>query len=191
MKNKFIVAVIVSVSAFVVSVIVSAQSEDRFALRAANGIGFAEFKGYEEWPLIATSQPDDAGGCGTSKVGCTKAILGNTTMLNAYRDGIPANGDRVPDGSAIAKIEWLKEHHAAPPYGVTVSGSQTEVSFMLKDSKRFPQTNGWGYATFQYDAASNTFTPAAKDPSFARSCHGCHTAGAKKHDYVFTEYAKR
>jgi hypothetical protein len=95
-------------------------------------------------------------GCGTSKVGCTKAILGNPAMIRAYRDGIPANGHAVPDGAAMAKLEWLKDHNASP-YGVTVPGTQTEVSFMVKDAKRFPDTNGWGYATFEYDGSSGTF----------------------------------
>ena len=177
---------------FAVSVLLAAQSQDRFTVTSANGIAFSEFKGYDSWGLIATSQPDDAGGCGTSKVGCTKAILGNPTMVKAYQNGIPANGTAVPDGAAIAKIEWLKDHKAAP-YGVTVPGNQTQVSFMVKDSKRFPDTNGWGYATFEYDAASGAFKPAKPtSASNARTlCHGCHTAGAKARDFVFTNYAKR
>jgi len=180
-----------SASALVVSLVLAAQSQDRFALKSANGIAFSEFRGYNEWQLIATSQPDKDQGCGTSKVGCMKAILGNPAMIKAYRDGIPANGHRVPDGAAFAKIEWLKARDSTSPYGVTVPGAQTEVSFMLKDSKRFPDTNGWGYATFQYDASSDTFEPSTANASFARGCHGCHTAGAKARDFVFTHYAKR
>src|SRR5262245_18480460 len=64
----------------------AAQSHDRFTLKTANDIAFSEFRDYEEWQLIATSQPDDAGGCGTSKVGCIKAIVGNPAMMRAYRD---------------------------------------------------------------------------------------------------------
>ena len=141
--------------------------------------------------MVATSQPDGADGCGTSKVGCSKAILGNPIMLKAYRDGIPANGRQVPDGSALAKVEWLQERDHHSPYGVTVPGAQTEVSFMVKDSKRFPATNGWGYATFVYDSATDAFSPATKDPAFPRTCHGCHTSGAKARDFVFTGFAKR
>jgi hypothetical protein len=178
-------------SVLVVGVVLTAQSQDRFTLKAANGIAFSEFRGYDTWQLIATSQPDDASGCGTSKVGCMKAILGNPTMMNAYRDGIPANGKRVPDGAAFAKIEWLKDRDEASPYGVTVPGTQTEMSFMVKDSKRFPDTNGWGYATFQYDASSDTFKPSTDNASFALACHQCHTGGAKARDFVFTHYAKR
>jgi len=174
----------------VVSVVVTAQSQDRFTLKSANGIAFSEFRGYDAWQLIATSQPDDASGCGTSKVGCMKAILGSPAMIQAYRDGIPANGKAVPDGAVLAKIEWLKGRDEKP-YGVYVPGAQTEVSFMVKDAKRFPETNGWGYATFAYEPSSDSFKPATSNPSFARTCHACHTANAKARDFVFTDYAKR
>lgn len=190
-RQHLIKLLLVSVSAITAGIVLTAQSQDRFTLKSANGIAFSEFRGYDSWQLIATSQPDKEAGCGTSKVGCMKAILGNPTMIQAYRDGIPANGKRVPDGAAFAKIEWLKERDPASPYAVTVPGRQTEVSFMLKDSRRFPDTDGWGYATFQYDAASDTFRPSTGNASFARGCHGCHTAGAKAHDFVFTAYAKR
>src|SRR5262245_25309811 len=191
MKRQHVsVLVVVTASAFLVSVALAAQ--DRFTLKSANGIAFAEFKGYDAWQVIATSQPDDAGGCGTSKTGCMKAIVGNSTMIKAYLDGFPGNGKPVPDGAAMAKIEWLKGHNTKP-YGVTVPGPQTEVGFMVKDSKRFPQTDGWGYATFQYDAASDTYKPATDDPAVMRTlCHSCHRTGATKaRDFVYTSYAKR
>jgi hypothetical protein len=193
MKRQHITFVVFAATLVVVGVMGAAQSQDRFTLKSANGIAFSEFRDYEAWQMIATSEPDDAGGCGTSKVGCTKAILGNPTMIKAYRDGFPANGTAVPDGAAMAKIEWLKARNDTAPYGVTVSGAQTEVSFMLKDSKRFPDTNGWGYATFEYDGDSATFKPAKPTTaSNARSlCHGCHVLGAKARDFVYTDYAKR
>jgi cytochrome P460 len=188
--QKITKLVVLTMTVFVVSVVLAAQSRDRFTLTAANGIAFSEFRGYDAWKLVATSQPDDASGCGTSKVTCMKAILGNPTMIEAYRDGIPANGERVPDGAVLAKIEWLQDRDEKP-YGVTVPGTQTEVSFMVKDAKRFPDTNGWGYATFEYDVSSDTFKPSTSNPSFARGCHGCHTGGAKARDFVFTSYAQR
>ena len=122
MKRQDITFAVFAATLVVVGVMVAAQSQDRFTLKSANGIAFSEFRDYEAWQIIATSQPDDAGGCGTSKVGCTKAILGNATMIRAYRDGFPANGTAVPDGAAMAKIEWLKARNDGAPYGVTVSG---------------------------------------------------------------------
>jgi hypothetical protein len=193
MKPQHITTLMVlSASLFLVSLMLLAQS-DRSTLKTANGIAFSEFGHYESWQLIATSQPDDASGCATAKVGCTKAILGNPTMIRAYRDGIPANGKAVPDGAAMARIEWLKDRNNGSPYGVTVPGAQTEVSFMVKDSKRFPETNGWGYATFEHDVSSGTFKPTKPSTaSNARSlCHGCHTARAKARDFVFTDYVTR
>ena len=78
-------------------------------MKSPNGIAFSEFKGYDTWQVIASAMPDDAGGCGTSPApGCIKAILGNPVMIKAYREGIPANGNAVPDGAAMAKIEWQK-----------------------------------------------------------------------------------
>ena len=66
---------------------------------------------------------------------------------------------------------------------------------MVKDSKRFADSGGWGWAAFDYDAASDTFTPsnaASKPPQGhdAKCGFACHTQ-VKNRDYVFTEYGKR
>lgn len=189
MKRQHLASmVIVSAWLFVVGTTLAAQ--DRFTLKTPNGIAFAEFRGYEAWQVIAPGQPDDAGGCGSSPApGCIKAILGNPVMIKAYNDGIPDNGRSVPDGAAIAKIEWQKKHAAVSAYPITVPGPLSEVSFMVKDSKRFPDTNGWGYATFRYDASSDTWKAFGDSPAFANTCHACHTI-VRPRDYVFTHYPK-
>ena len=61
------------------------------------------------------------------------------------------------------------------------------VAFIQKDSKRFPETSGWGYAQFLYDAASDSFKPYGSDSSFGKECYGCHTL-VKAKDYIFTSY---
>ena len=190
MKGQQITApLIVAASVLVVSVVLTAQ--DRFTLKVPNGIAFSEFKGYEAWQVIAPSQPDNEGGCGSSPApGCIKAVLGNPVMIKAYNDGIPANGKAVPDGAMMAKVEWAKKHKSAPPYAVTEPGPLIEVSFMVKDSKRFPSTNGWGYATFRHDAASGTWKAFGDTPAFANTCHACHTL-VKARDFVYTSYAQR
>jgi Cytochrome P460 len=177
-----------------VTIGLAAQRQDRFALTSSNGIAFSEFKGYDAWQLISTSQHDGDDGCGTSTTGCAKAILGNPIMIKAYQGGIPANGKPFPDGAVMAKIEWLKTTNESAPYQITEPGQQTEVAFMVKDSKRFPDTNGWGYATLQYDSQSDSYKLHAgqKNPAFAKElCHACHIAGASKTDYVFTTFARR
>src|SRR5262245_66140063 len=123
--------VAVAASVLVVSVVLAAQSRDRFTLKSANGIAFSEFRGYDSWTVLAVSHPDDAGGCGTSKTGCIKAIVGNPVMVKAYADGFPANGKPVPDGAMMAKIEWLNARNPAAPYPVTLPGEQTEVGVMV------------------------------------------------------------
>ena len=120
-------------------------------------------------------------------------------MIDAYKAGIPGNGKPFPDGSKIAKIEWRPKQLTDPPFSAstpdTVPGDLTEVEFIEKDSKRFPDTHGWGYAMFDYDAASGTFTPAttaSKPPQGhdAKCGAACHTLAASK-DYIFTAYARR
>jgi len=189
MKRQHIaLLVIASASILVVGITLAAQ--DRYTLKSPSGISFSEFKGYEAGQAISVSQPDDASGCGSSPApGCIKMIVGNPAMINASKNGIPANGKSVPDGAAFAKIEWQKGREGAA-YGVTVPGTYAEVAFMLKDSKRFPKTNGWGYATFKYDALSDKFKVFGDGPEFVNTCHGCHTL-VKARDFVFTNYAKR
>ena len=114
MKRQLIASLVVlAPMTFVVGMTLAAQEEDR--RDQANGIAFSEFKGYESWQVISTSVAGNDG-CGTSTVGCMKAILGNPVMIKAYRDGIPENGKAVPDGAVMAKIEWLKGSDPKSPY---------------------------------------------------------------------------
>ena len=155
--------------------------QDRFALTSPNGIAFAEFKGYETWPVIAPSQPD----------GGIKAIVGNAVMMKALGQGIPLNGQPVPDGAVMAKIEWTSKVSPGLPAAAKVPDRLKNVGFMVKDARRFPDTDGWGYAQFDYDATSGTFKPLGSGPGFAkRACHQCHTR-VKERDFVFTRYAQR
>ena len=76
-----------------------------------------------------------------------------------------------------------------------VPGTQHDMDFMVKDSARFADSGGWGYAYFKYDAASDTFAPAttADQPPQANDAKcgfACHTI-VKNRDYVFTEYGHR
>ncbi len=157
-------------------------AQDRFTLTAPNGIAFAEFRGYESWPDVAVSQAGDG----------IKVIAANPAMIEAYRSGIPGSGKPFPDGAKIVKIEWAQKKNPESPFPVEVPDSLRGVEFIEKDSKRFPQTNGWGYAQFLHDAAAGTFTELGALPARAVTgeCHACHTIVAAK-DYIFTSYPKR
>jgi hypothetical protein len=191
--NRQLIASIVVVSASISVAGITLAENDRFALNAPNGIAFSEMRGYESWDVIGSSVTDDGGGCGSSpNPGCIKSIVGNPVMINALKAGIPSNGQLVPDGAMMAKIEWFKARDPSLAYGATVPGKFMEVAFMMKDSKRFPQTDGWGYATLKYDADTDTFKAfAGEAPDYHKTaCHGCHTA-VKSRDFVFTKYQKR
>ena len=160
-------------------------AQDKYTVKVPGGLAFSDFKGYESWQTINVSQNGTA----------VSVILGNPTMIKAYEAGIPANGKPVPDGARMAKIHWLPRKNVAAPGAPTVAGTQTNVDFMEKDSKRFADSGGWGYAVFDYDAATDSFRPGdanSKPPQAndARCGAACHTI-VKARDYVFTEYAKR
>jgi len=115
-------------------------------------------------------------------------------MIEAYLAGIPANGKPFPDGAKMAKIHWNPKKMETFP-AATVPGTQHDVDFMVKDSKRFTDSGGWGYAVFDYDAGSDAFTPgtlAGKPPqgNDAKCGFACHTS-VKTRDYVFTDYGHR
>ena len=80
------------------------------------------------------------------------------------------------------------------PGPTTVAGALHDVDFMVKDSARFADSGGWGYAAFKYDAAADTFTPGteADQPPQANDAKcGSPATRSRRGDYVFTEYPKR
>jgi hypothetical protein len=157
---------------------------DKYTVSVPGGLAFSEFRGYEGWEAISVSRNEKV----------MAMILGNPAMMEAYRAGIPANGKPVPDGAKMAKVHWIPKPSAVLP-GVTVPGRQLNVDFMVKDSTRFADGGGWGYAVFDYDTETDTFTPGTStgtppQGNDARCGVACHM-GAKATDYVFTEYGKR
>ena len=91
-------------------------------------------------------------------------ILGNPVMIDAYRAGVPGNGKHFPDGAKMAKIHWKAKKSAEAPDPTTVPDTLHDIDFMVKDSKRFPDTGGWGFAQFNHDPASDMFTPEGAGP---------------------------
>jgi hypothetical protein len=177
------IAVVLAVSAVAVAFSMSAQ--DKYTLKVPGGLAYSEFKGYEDWPVVAISENG----------GLISVILGNRAMIEAYRSGAPGNGKPFPDGARMAKIHWNPKKNEAYPGTPTVPGTQHDVDFMVKDAKRFADSGGWGYAEFEYDATSDTFKPGTLTDSppqgnDAKCGFACHTL-VKTRDYVFTDYGKR
>ena len=130
---------------------------------------------------------------GVSSLAVSRALL--RQAVEAYRAGVPENGKPFPDGSKIAKIHWKPEKSAEAPGPTTVPGALQNVDFIEKDSKRFADSGGWGYAAFEYDTATDTFRPAntsAAPPqeNDAKCGFACHTIVQAK-DYIFTAYPRR
>ena len=160
------------------------SAQDKYDVKVPGGLAFSDFKGYEGWEAISMSRSERA----------VAIIFGNPAMIAAYKGGFPANGKPVPDGAKMAKVHWTPRPNAFFP-DATVPGALLNVDCMEKDSKRFADSGGWGYAVFDYDPESDTFKPgttAGMPPqgNDAKCGFACHTR-AKTRDYVFTEYGKR
>ena len=162
-----------------------AASSDRYTVKVPGGLAFSEFRGYEGWQAVNVSHRE----------GAIAVILANPVMIEAYRSGIPENGKPFPDGSKIAKIHWNPEKSADAPSPTTVAGALQNVDFIEKDSKRFADSGGWGYAAFEYDTATDSFRPGTTSDSppqenDAKCGFACHTI-VKNRDFVFTDYSSR
>ena len=171
-----VVATVVSILTFLVVTAVYAQ--DKYALKSPGGIAFADFRGYEDWSDVSSARTDEV----------LKVIVASPAMINAYKAGAPGNGQPFPEGSMIVKLQWKPKKSTEATFAVDVPDVFKQAFVMEKDSKRFPKTGGWGYAVFNYDAASDKFTA---DPTALADCgHSCHMA-VKAKDYIVHPYQMR
>jgi hypothetical protein len=133
-------------------------------------------EGYRDWKLISVAHEE-------GNLHSFAAVLGNDVAIKAYREGtVP-----FPDGAIIAALHWshTPSEENNKIFGRAqsfVAGSPTNVQFMVKDSKKYAATGGWGFAHFN----GRDDKPAAK--TALQSCFPCHNRN-KEHDLVFTRYA--
>jgi hypothetical protein len=163
----------------------SSNGQDKYGVRVPGGLSFSEFKGFEDWSVIAVSQNGPN----------ISPILGNPTIIAAFKAGIPGNGKPFPDGSKMAKVHWIATKDTSETGGPLVPGGLRDIEFMVKDSKRFTDSHGWGYGDFHYEASSNTWRPGDlndKPPQAhdAKCGAACHESVADR-NYVFTHYGPR
>jgi hypothetical protein len=144
---------------------------------AAPIFGIKVFPGYRDWKLISVAHEE-------GNLNDIRAILGNDIAIMAYReDKLP-----FPDGTVIARIAWKyvpsEENNKAFGRAQSfVAGPATQwyLQFMVKDSKKYAATGGWGFAQFDKDGK-----PA--DEAKLKTCFPCHEP-IKARDFVFTHYA--
>ncbi|MGB8084415.1 MAG: cytochrome P460 family protein [Pseudolabrys sp.] len=139
--------------------------------------------GYRDWRLVSVNHLAGAGG----KLKQVRAQLGNDIAIKAFREGkLP-----FPDGTVIAALHWneasSEENNKVldigfPGVGLqsSVAQSAENVQFMVKDSKKYAETGGWGFADFKNGKPGNE--------ALHKTCFACHQP-AKDRDYVFTRYA--
>ena len=130
--------------------------------------------GYRDWRVISVAH--EAG-----NLNDLRAVLGNDIAIKAYREqSLP-----FPDGAIIARLAWsyIPSEENNKVFGREqsfVAGPPTNVQFMIKDSRKYPATGGWGFAQFTGGKPVNEAVPKA--------CFSCHEP-AKARDFVFTRYA--
>jgi hypothetical protein len=165
------IAAVAGISAFTVHASGHADEE------AAPVFGITIPPGYRDWKLISVAH--EAG-----NLNDLRAVLGNDIALKAYRAGkLP-----FPDGTIIARLAWkyVPSEENNKVFGRDqsfVAGPAPDwyLQFMVKDSKKYAATGGWGYAQFNKDGK-----PA--NEAAHKTCFPCHEPG-KDRDYVFTHYA--
>ena len=154
----------------------------RFSATAAAGLdenaspiyGVTIPAGYRQWELIAPSNE--------AILDELRGILGNDVAMKAYRD----NALPFPDGTILAKVAWkhipsVQDNGALGKFQAFVPGHPTTVQIMVKDSRKYATTGGWGFGRF--------INGKPVDEAQHKTCFPCHSAFAKEHDFVFTRYA--
>ncbi len=177
MQRKYKLAISTAMAVLAMLNCAFVYAQDKYSLKTPAGVAFSDFRGYEDWSVVSSARTDEV----------LKVIVANPIMIKAYKAGVPGNGKPFPEGSKIAKLQWKFKKSTEAPFAVDVPDVFSQAFVMEMDSKRFPNTGGWGYALFNYEAASDKFTA---DPSPADCGHTCHVA-VKAKDYIFHPYQKR
>jgi Cytochrome P460 len=170
-----IVLLLVAVATVAVVVVYTSPASGDADDQAAPVFGIKIPPGYRDWKLISVAH--EAG-----NLNDLRAVLGNDLAIKAYREGkLP-----FPDGTIIARLAWsyVPSEENNKVFGRSqsfVAGSPTNVQFMVKDSKKYASTGGWGFAQFK-DGKPDA------DEATLKACFPCHEP-IQARDFVFTRYA--
>ncbi len=131
--------------------------------------------GYRQWAMVSVAHEE-------GDLDELRGILWNVESMKAYREGkLP-----FPDGAVLVKLAWKhvpspEDNLALGNFQAFVPGRPTTVQVMVKDSKKYAATGGWGFGRFIDGKPVNE--------SQHKTCFPCHEAFMKDHDFVFTRYA--
>jgi hypothetical protein len=170
-RIAYLVLALVTVAEVVAS---SAPASGHADKEAETTFGVQLPPGYRDWKLISVAHEE-------GNLNDLRAILGNDVATEAYREGkLP-----FPDGSIIARLAWsyVPSDENNKVFGRAqsfVAGSAANVQFMVKDSRKYAATGGWGFAQFKDGK------PDAEGK--LNTCFPCHVP-VKARDFVFTRYA--
>lgn len=142
------------------------------AAAAAEPIAFPE--GFRAWAHVSSGVLGP-GSSAAPKYEGLHNIYANPAAREGYRTG------KFPDGAVIVYDQWTAVHGDGD---ATTAGARKFVDVMVKDSRRFAATGGWGYTEFTAPANARV---EAIEQNAARSCHGCHASQAT-HDFVFSRW---
>ncbi|MBR0784556.1 cytochrome P460 family protein [Bradyrhizobium iriomotense] len=154
---------------YLVSIAAAEQPAQDNTADASPIFGVTIPQGYKQWELIAPAEE-------AAPLDELRAVLGNQTAVEAYQAGkLP-----FPDGTILVKRAWKRKQ--SPEFAsATIPGAATTVQVMVKDSKKYGSTGGWGFGRF--------INGKPVDEAQHRTCFACHEARAKSRDYVFTQLA--
>ena len=168
--GAFLLAAVATVAGVVVASALASHPDEE----AAPIFGIKIPAGYRDWRLISVAHEE-------GNLNDLRALLGNDEAIRAYREGkLP-----FPDGTIIARVAWsyVPSEENNKVFGRSqsfVAGAATNVQFMVKDSRKYATTGGWGFAQFK-DGKPD-------DKADLKTCFPCH-APVKARDFVFTQYA--
>jgi hypothetical protein len=168
----FVIIALVAIAVAVVCVVGAPEHADQ---DAAPIFGITLPAGYRDWKLISVAHEEGI-------LNDIRAILGNDIAIKAYREGtLP-----FPDGAVVVRLAWNYEASAennkafGRAQSFVAGPPKNGVQFMVKDSRKYASTGGWGFAQF------NDGKPA--DEAVHKACFACHRP-AEGRDFVFSRYA--
>lgn len=170
-RSAFLLVAVATFAGAVASTTPASKSADEEAVPI---FGIKMPPGYRDWRLISVAHEE-------GNLHSFAAVLGNDVAINAYREGtLP-----FPDGTIIAALHFshVSSDENDKVFGNPqsfVPGPPTNVQFMVKDSKKYASTGGWGFAHFNTDGKPG-------DEALLKTCSPCHAKASR--DFVFTHYA--